>query len=119
MLAACDAILVDTLFRTLIDNAFKFSQGHARTVIDVGSTNANPGHIGELLYFVKDEGAGFDMAYENTLFQPFHRLHGVDEFPGNGIGLSIAKRIIDRHSGKIWLESRPDQGTTVWFTLSP
>jgi len=117
MVAPCDALLVDSLFRTLIDNAFKFSRGKARTVISVGSTYSNPALPGTLVYFVKDEGAGFDMAYKDSLFQPFHRLHGADEFPGNGIGLSIAKRIIDRHGGKIWLESKLGQGTTVWFTL--
>jgi hypothetical protein len=59
------------------------------------------------------------MAFAKTLFEPFHRLHGVDEFPGNGIGLSIVKRVVDRHNGSIWLESELGVGTTVFFTLNP
>jgi hypothetical protein len=59
------------------------------------------------------------MAYAQSLFQPFHRVHGVDEYSGNGIGLSIAKRIVDRHGGRIWLESEPGEGTTAFFSVKP
>lgn|GEM_PF-2335010 len=117
MFAVCDALLIDTLFRTLIDNAFKFSRNKPRTVIEVGCTKTCPTRPGELVYFVRDEGVGFDSTYASALFQPFHRLHGPEEFSGNGIGLSIAKRIVDRHDGSIWLESRVSQGTTAYFTL--
>ena len=119
MFAECDAVMVDTLFRTLIDNAFKFSRTKPRTVIEVGCTKTFPTRLGELVYFVKDEGVGFDATYASGLFQPFHRLHAPEEFPGNGIGLSIAKRVVDRHGGSIWLESTAGQGTTAYFTLQP
>ncbi|HWP68001.1 MAG TPA: ATP-binding protein, partial [Rectinemataceae bacterium] len=119
MMASCDAFLVHSLLRTLIDNAFKFSKGTARTVIEVGSTRTDPAHPGAMVYYLKDNGVGFDMAYKDTLFQPFHRLHDVTEFPGNGIGLAIAKLIVDRHGGAIWLESEPGKGTTASFILSP
>ncbi|MFA5853067.1 MAG: ATP-binding protein [Spirochaetales bacterium] len=119
MFAVCDAVLIDTLFRTLIDNAFKFSRTKPRTVIEIGCMKTYPTRPGELVYFVKDDGAGFDSTYASALFQPFHRLHGPEEFSGNGIGLSIAKRIVDRHDGSIWLESKVDQGTTAYFTLQP
>lgn len=114
-----DSILLEALLRSIIDNAFKFSQGQPKTVIEIGSTNRHPKHPGSTAYFVKDNGIGFDMAYAQSLFQPFHRVHGVDEYSGNGIGLSIAKRIIDRHGGRIWLESAPGEGTTAYFSLSP
>lgn len=117
MLAICDELLIDTLFRTLIDNAFKFSSGRPRTIIEVGSTTTGQKRPGDLVYYVRDQGVGFDMSYKDKLFQPFHRIHGADEFPGNGIGLSIAKRIIDRHGGSIWLESEPGFGTTAYFCL--
>jgi len=118
MFAVCDAVMIDTLFRTLIDNAFKFSRTKPRTVIEVGCTKTCPTRLGELVYFVKDEGVGFDATYASALFQPFHRLHGPEEFSGNGIGLSIAKRVVDRHGGSIWLESTISQGTTAYFTLN-
>ena len=119
MMAPCDAYLVGILLRALIDNAFKFSKGKAQTVIELGSTRENPAHKGLTVYYLKDNGVGFDMTYADTLFQPFHRLHDVVEFPGNGIGLAIAKRIVDRHGGALWLESDPDKGTTAFFILSP
>ena len=119
MMATCDAYLVGILLRTLIDNAFKFSKGRTQTIIELGSTREYPSHEGLTVYYLKDNGAGFDMIYADTLFQPFHRLHDVVEFPGNGIGLAIAKRIVDRHGGALWLESEPDKGTTACFVLSP
>ena len=119
MMAFCDAYLVGILLRNLIDNAFKFSKGRARTIIELGTTRENPVHKGLTVYYLKDNGVGFDMTYADTLFQPFHRLHDVVEFPGNGIGLAIAKRIVDRHGGALWLESEPGKGTTASFVLSP
>ena len=119
MVAFCDAYLVGILLRNLIDNAFKFSKGRARTIIELGTTRENPAHRGLTAYYLKDNGVGFDMTYAGTLFQPFHRLHDVQEFPGNGIGLAIAKRIVDRHGGALWLESEAGKGTTASFILNP
>jgi len=119
LMVSCDASLVDTLLRILIDNAFKFSKGLAQTVIELDSTRSDPAFKGRTVFSLKDNGVGFDMEYKDTLFQPFHRLHSVEEFPGNGIGLAIATRIVKRHGGAIWLESEPGKGTTAFFTLSP
>jgi len=118
--AACDASLVRTLYSNLIDNAFKFTSGRKVTSLELGSIVRN-GVTGkrETVYFVTDNGVGFDMAESDLLFRPFQRLHKSDEFPGSGLGLSEAKRVVDRHGGRIWLESTPEIGTTVYFTLSP
>ncbi|MCX7026037.1 MAG: ATP-binding protein [Spirochaetes bacterium] len=120
MMAACDASLVRTLYSNLIDNAFKFTSGRKVTSLEFGSTFRN-GKAGkqEIVYFVKDNGVGFDMADSDLVFKPFQRLHESDEHPGSGIGLSEAKRVVERHGGRIWLESVPESGTTVYFTLSP
>jgi hypothetical protein len=114
-----DSILLEALLRNLIDNAFKFSTGRAKTVIEIGSTKRHPQYPGSTFYYIKDNGIGFDIAYAQSLFQPFHRVHGVDEYSGNGIGLSIAKRIVDRHGGRIWLESELGEGTTAFFSVKP
>jgi PAS domain S-box-containing protein len=119
MRARCDAALIENLYRNLIDNAFKFTSGREVAAIELGSRTEAAGGVKKTVYYVKDNGIGFDMAESDLLFMPFHRLHESDEFPGTGCGLAGAKRVVDRHGGRIWLESAPGLGTTVFFTLSP
>jgi light-regulated signal transduction histidine kinase (bacteriophytochrome) len=97
----------------LVGNAWKFSSNHATTRIEVGKREQN----GETVYFVKDDGAGFDMEYADKLLLPFQRLHHTGEFEGTGIGLATVKRIIQRHGGRIWAEGEVEKGATVYFTL--
>lgn len=109
-----DAGLLRVVLENLLGNAWKYSSKRTDAVISVGQTlNA----AGQAVFFVKDNGAGFDMAYAEKLFEPFQRLHGVAEFPGTGIGLATVSRIIMRHGGRIWAESAPGAGATFFFTL--
>ena len=97
----------------LLGNAWKYTSPRETAQIELGSRRDNQ----HTVFFVRDNGVGFEMKYAEKLFLPFQRLHGRDEFEGTGIGLAIARRIVDRHSGKIWIESEPDKGTTVFFIL--
>ena len=97
----------------LISNALKFSSKVEQPRIAVGSVPWN----GQLSYFIRDNGAGFDMVHSAKLFQVFHRCHSEREFPGTGAGLAICKRIIERHAGRIWAESQPGAGAVFHFTL--
>lgn len=108
-----DARLLRVVLENLINNAWKFSSEAPHSKIEVGLTRIND----EEVYFIRDNGAGFDMAYAGKLFGPFQRLHGVDEFPGTGIGLATVQRIINRHDGKIWAEGKVGRGATFYFTL--
>jgi len=100
----------------LIENAWKYSvhREHAHIRMDRQITGD-----GITVYRVSDDGAGFDMSYAGKLFAPFQRLHTQEQFKGVGIGLATVKRIIVRHHGRIWAESAPDRGTTIYFTLAP
>lgn len=109
-----DRTLLCSVMENLIGNAWKFSSVRDVTRIEFGKTVAG----GETVFFVRDNGPGFDMAHSSKLFEAFHRLHG-EEFAGTGIGLATVKRIIERHRGRIWAESRPDGGATFFFTLAP
>jgi light-regulated signal transduction histidine kinase (bacteriophytochrome) len=108
-----DAVLIKTVLMKLLDNAWKFTSKKTASRIEVSRSRQD----GELVFFVRDSGAGFDMAYADKLFAPFQRLHATGDFPGIGIGLAVAQRIIVRHGGRIWAQSKPDEGTTVYFTL--
>jgi PAS domain S-box-containing protein len=114
MAARGDQGLVRQVLENLIANAWKFSAKKPRTEITVGR---QPGQDAQPVFFVRDNGAGFDMAYVDKLFGNFERLHSPDEFAGSGIGLATAKRIIDRHGGKIWAQSAVGEGSTFYFSL--
>lgn len=111
--ALADPTLVRCLLDNLMRNAWKFSEKKDATVIEVGSFMNQEG----LVFFVRDEGCGFDMAFAEQLFAPFNRLHSQAEFSGSGIGLSIVKRIVSRHGGRVWSTSVPDEGSRFCFTL--
>jgi signal transduction histidine kinase len=111
--ARADAGLVRILLQNLLANAWKFSAGVPAPVIRVGVRRQ--GRLAD--FFVSDNGAGFDMAHAAGLFEPFRRLHRACEFPGTGIGLAIARRVITRHGGTIWAEAAPGAGATFFFTL--
>jgi signal transduction histidine kinase len=119
-----DGRLLRVALDNLLGNSWKFTARRGRGRIELGAMPAGPGsgqtgqgQEGKTVYYVKDDGAGFDMAYADRLFAPFQRLHSRDEFSGTGIGLATVKRIIDRHGGRIWAESAPDKGATFYFTL--
>lgn len=111
--AQADSRLVRVLLDNLLGNAWKFTLDRAGARIAVGAT---PHPLGAA-FFVKDNGAGFDMEYADKLFRPFQRLHGAAEFPGTGIGLATVHRIVDRHGGRVWAEGEVDRGATFYFTL--
>lgn len=108
-----DHNLLVQVYTNLISNAIKYSSLKEKPVVEIGFLMENK----ETVYYVKDNGSGFDMKFYNKLFGVFQRLHDTSEFEGNGIGLSIVKQIITRHKGRIWATSVPDQGATFYFTL--
>jgi PAS domain S-box-containing protein len=111
--ARADAALTRAVLANLLDNAWKFSGGREEAHIEVGGVDLD----GERVFFVRDDGAGFDPAYAGKLFEPFRRLHRADEFPGTGIGLATVRRIVARLGGRVWVEAELGRGATFFFTL--
>lgn len=108
-----DRDLVRQVYTNLISNALKYSSRREHAVVEIGADQKkNP-----TVYYVRDNGAGFDMEYKEKLFGVFQRLHGSHEFEGIGIGLAIVKRIVTRHGGKVWAEGKVNEGATFYFTL--
>jgi len=108
-----DERLLMIVLENLLGNAWKFTQHRDTARIEFG---VEPGGE-EVVCFVRDNGAGFDMTYAGKLFQPFQRMHKSDEFPGTGIGLATVKRIVERHGGRVWIEGTIDHGTTAYFAI--
>jgi light-regulated signal transduction histidine kinase (bacteriophytochrome) len=108
-----DTDMMRVVLENLLDNAWKFTARHATAKIEFGAKE----HDRTRAYYVRDDGAGFDMAFADRLFRPFQRLHTDSEFPGIGIGLAIAHNIIKRHGGRMWAEAGVEKGATFYFTL--
>ncbi|ACM18388.1 sensor histidine kinase of FgrL, PAS and PAS domain-containing [Geotalea daltonii FRC-32] len=114
VMADGDARLLRVVMENLLGNAWKYTARNEEAIIEFGSYMDR----GAAIYYVRDNGAGFDMKYADKLFAPFQRLHRTEEFEGTGIGLATVKRIVGRHGGRIWAESAPEAGATFYFTLS-
>ena len=106
-----DATLLRQLLSNLLDNALKYSRHREQPEIVIGFD------ADRAAFFMRDNGMGFDMARANKLFGLFQRLHAGSGVPGTGVGLAIVARIVERHGGRIWAESLPEQGSTFWWTL--
>ena len=108
-----DPALIRQVLANLIENAMKFSRKKPEPRLEVGSFERN----GDRVYFVKDNGVGFDMKYHDKLFGVFNRLVSEQEFEGTGVGMAIVRRLVSRHGGRVWAESKPGEGATFFFTL--
>jgi signal transduction histidine kinase len=111
--AFADSRLLQIVMDNLLRNAWKYTSRHDHARIEFGREIRN----GRVVYFIKDDGSGFDPRFAQRLFQPFQRLHSGPEFPGNGIGLATVRRIVQRHGGEVWAEAAVEKGATFFFTL--
>jgi PAS domain S-box-containing protein len=109
----CDSNLFKQVWENLISNALKYSRNKENPVIKIGMENK----LNEKIYFVQDNGAGFDMKYYHKLFGVFQRLHNIKEFEGTGVGLALVQRIVYKHGGRVWAESKLNEGTTFYFSI--
>lgn len=108
-----DRMLIGQVWVNLLSNALKFSSKRDQPIIEVNAITDET----EYIYFVRDNGAGFDPRYQSKLFEVFQRLHDASEFSGTGVGLALVRRIVSRHGGRVWANSQPDAGATFYFTL--
>jgi light-regulated signal transduction histidine kinase (bacteriophytochrome) len=108
-----DYSLINQVFVNLLSNAAKYSSKKECPIIEIESKR----NESEVIYSVKDNGAGFDMQYADMLFGVFQRLHKANEFDGTGVGLAIAHRIVSKHGGRIWADAKPGEGATFFFSL--
>jgi light-regulated signal transduction histidine kinase (bacteriophytochrome) len=113
MEVSADPRLVRIALENLLSNAWKYTARNPRAHVCVGTQQGESGPV----YFVRDNGVGFDMKYADKLFVPFQRLHPEAEFPGSGIGLVTVQRIVARHGGRVWADAKPDEGATFYFSL--
>ena len=111
--ATGDRVLLGQVWQNLLANALKFSSKRAAPLIEVSAITDEREHV----YFVRDNGAGFDPRYRSKLFGVFQRLHNSTDFPGTGVGLALVERIVTRHGGRVWADGKPDEGATFYFTL--
>ena len=120
VISACPSVegdprLLQIVLENLLRNAWKYTSNHAQARIEFGCQDRTEGTV----YFVRDDGAGFDPRNADRLFKPFQRLHSTSQFPGTGIGLATVQRIVQRHGGDIWAEANVEKGATFYFTLPP
>ncbi len=108
-----DQSLIKQVWINLVSNAIKYSRYKPKTTIEIGAYEKK----NQVVYFVKDDGAGFDMQYYDKLFGVFQRLHSQEEFEGTGIGLAIVQKIVQRHNGTVWAEAKLDKGACFYFSL--
>ena len=110
-----DENMMRVVWQNLIDNAMKYTASRKPSVIEIGMDPVTPA---EWVFWVKDNGVGFDMAYAEKLFGVFQRLHKASQFAGTGIGLASVRRIVERHGGRVWAEATPDAGATFHFSIA-
>lgn len=111
--AKADRGMLKQVMTNMISNAIKYSRKKNQSVIEIGSYKDSDDHV----YYIKDNGAGFDMAYYDKLFGVFQRLHSSSEFEGTGVGLAIVQRIVAKHAGKVWAEGKVGEGATFYVSL--
>ena len=112
--ALCDRSLIYRVWINLIHNGVKYSRNKEKPVVEIGTIEKE----GQPVYYVKDNGAGFDMKDADRLFSVFQRLHKESDFEGTGVGLALVNSIIKKHGGKIWVDAKVDEGATFYFTLT-
>jgi signal transduction histidine kinase len=112
--ALADNVTIKQVWTNLISNAIKYTRHTTKAIIEIGAED----RATEIMYYVRDNGAGFDMQYYDKLFGVFQRLHSQNEFDGTGVGLAIVQRILAKHGGRVWAEAKPNEGATFYFTLT-